>query len=332
MTSNFLLVTTVKNEGPNILEWVAYHRTIGFDRIHVYQNDSDDETQKTLRTLDKIGAIKYFRNECPKQQWQNKAYRRTSFHEDYAATKWCMALDGDEFLNIKIGNGQLSELVSALGHADEIRLNWRNFGCGGNIDLSPDLITERFMLGDPSTSIQHNRMGFKTLFKAQCFKRPGIHSPKVPQKEELLRVNGSGVNCTYLAMTSWRSVDPMSRSIAQINHYPIRDVASFVLKTRRGSASHTNRKVEQAYWDKFNHNVEQDITIQRHLPAIQKEMDRLNSLSKGRLFMLRARSLELWQEKLNQILTTEDGKALKQSLLQTVNPANAGRPAAEQPA
>ena len=49
-----LLVATVKNEGPNILEWVAHHRLCGFDRIQIYQNDSTDTTVQTLRTLDRL--------------------------------------------------------------------------------------------------------------------------------------------------------------------------------------------------------------------------------------------------------------------------------------
>ncbi|MGO4916449.1 glycosyltransferase family 2 protein [Pseudogemmobacter sp. W21_MBD1_M6] len=46
-----LLVATVKNEGPNILEWVSHHLLAGFDDIVVYQNDSIDGTDDTLRLL-----------------------------------------------------------------------------------------------------------------------------------------------------------------------------------------------------------------------------------------------------------------------------------------
>lgn len=68
-----LLVTTVKNEGPNILEWVAHHLLAGFDHIQIYQNDSEDSTQKHLRTLAKAGVIEYFPNPSRRGQWQNKA-------------------------------------------------------------------------------------------------------------------------------------------------------------------------------------------------------------------------------------------------------------------
>ena len=47
----FTLVTTVRNEGPYLWEWVAYHRMIGFHDIIVFQNDSNDGTDQILRLL-----------------------------------------------------------------------------------------------------------------------------------------------------------------------------------------------------------------------------------------------------------------------------------------
>jgi hypothetical protein len=57
-----LLITTVKDEGPSILEWIAHHKRIGFDDINVYQNDSTDMMLRTLATLDQMGVIRYFDN------------------------------------------------------------------------------------------------------------------------------------------------------------------------------------------------------------------------------------------------------------------------------
>ena len=56
---SYTLVATAKNEGPYLLEWVAYHRMIGFDNILIFQNDSDDYTHETLRILDSLGVVQY---------------------------------------------------------------------------------------------------------------------------------------------------------------------------------------------------------------------------------------------------------------------------------
>ncbi|HSF91360.1 MAG TPA: glycosyltransferase family 2 protein, partial [Paracoccaceae bacterium] len=56
----------MKNEGPFIPEWVAYHRAIGFTDIIICSNDSTDGTTELLDALDAGGYIKHFKNEVPK--------------------------------------------------------------------------------------------------------------------------------------------------------------------------------------------------------------------------------------------------------------------------
>ena len=51
------IVTTMKNEGPFILEWVAYHRSIGIRDFLVYTNDCDDGTDHLLDALVAKGFI-----------------------------------------------------------------------------------------------------------------------------------------------------------------------------------------------------------------------------------------------------------------------------------
>ncbi|MFN7604764.1 MAG: glycosyltransferase family 2 protein, partial [Hyphomonadaceae bacterium] len=38
-----------KNEGPYLLEWVAYYRSLGFSKIVVYENNSTDRSAVILR-------------------------------------------------------------------------------------------------------------------------------------------------------------------------------------------------------------------------------------------------------------------------------------------
>ncbi len=53
------IVTTMKNEGPFILEWIAYHRAIGFDDILVYTNDCTDGTDTMLDLLQTKGIVQH---------------------------------------------------------------------------------------------------------------------------------------------------------------------------------------------------------------------------------------------------------------------------------
>ena len=95
-SSKTLLVTTVKDEGPNILEWVAHHRVCGFDTIFVYQNGSTDLTVRALRTLDSISAIRFFNNSSFASP-QIRAYARAAKESEFEEADYCLALDDDEF-------------------------------------------------------------------------------------------------------------------------------------------------------------------------------------------------------------------------------------------
>lgn len=312
-----LLVATVKNEGPNILEWVAHHLCIGFTKIQIYQNDSDDETQKHLRTLERVGAIEYFRNHSHKQNWQNKAYRRASETESYRNADWCMTLDGDEFLHIKTGNGRVADLIAAAGSADQLRVNWRMFGHGGHNDLSDVLVTERFTMAEHEDAIATQERGFKSIFRTDAFKRPGIHKSKVPLKDEIRIVDGSGNPVPPEKVETWRSADPDKRKLAQINHYAVRDASSFLLKSVRGSSSHPDRSVELKYWRINNHNDQEDLSLFEQRDRIWNKMKELDKASQGRLFFLRENSLALWRKKRDELLETDYGRELFRQLTGT---------------
>ena len=53
------IVTTMKDEGPFILEWLAYHRAIGFDDFLVYTNECSDGTDTLLELLQSKGIVQH---------------------------------------------------------------------------------------------------------------------------------------------------------------------------------------------------------------------------------------------------------------------------------
>ncbi len=309
-----LLVASIKDEGPNLLEWVAYHRVIGFDQILIYQNDSDDCTQDILCTLQDIGAIRWFDNPCHKRQWQNRAYRRASFSQEFSEADWCMALDGDEFLNVKVGMRKVQDLIQICSDPDEILVNWRIFGSGGHNTLSADPVIGRYLLTDDAKKVERGLYGFKSLFKTDAYKRPGIHKAKACQVAEPRRCNGSGIPLEDVTMAQWRSKDPGHRKYAQVNHYPLRDLSSFLLKSIRGSASHPDRDVSQKYWRQFNYSDALDDSILPLLLPTLKEMKRLDDASGGVLRQLQQKSLGLWSKKLERLLETPEGADLRRDL------------------
>ena len=50
------LIATAKDEGHNILEWLAHHRLAGFTEFILFQNDSTDGTAEMLELLAELGV------------------------------------------------------------------------------------------------------------------------------------------------------------------------------------------------------------------------------------------------------------------------------------
>ncbi len=55
-------VTCVKNEGPFLLEWIAFNRLIGVTDHLFYSNDCDDGTDRLLDALAARGILRHLPN------------------------------------------------------------------------------------------------------------------------------------------------------------------------------------------------------------------------------------------------------------------------------
>lgn len=288
-----VLVATAKNEAPYLLEWVAHHLELGFDDIILYQNDSDDLTHETMTLLQEMGIVTYSDNRAAPGRHQIRAYLRASRLPAYKAADWAMALDLDEFLVIKTGDGRLADLVAAVPEADVIRVNWRIFGSAHHRQPSDDLVTDRFRLTGHGVDADRFQP-YKTLFRPAPFLRPGVHRPPALEgvDESTLRVvNGSGLALPDFRELNFNCTDPAGARLAQINHYMVRDLASFMLKIARGSAHQSNRAIGRRYWTARNQNLIRDDSMAPWLPRLHARMESLNRKSGGQLMELRRRAI-----------------------------------------
>lgn len=300
----YTLVATAKNEGPYLLEWVAYHRMIGFENIIIFQNDSDDLTDKTLKTMRDLGLIQYRCNNAAPGRHQVRAYRRASRMTEFRNAQWVLALDLDEFLNIHVGDGHLDDLFANLPETDVVLLNWRYFGNDGRKTIRDELMVNNFLGTEDDNRIANRLTPFKAMFRPSHFDRCGVHQPAGPRVgEDTIRTcNGSGLTEDEFPRLNFRAIDPERRKLAQINHYITRDAASFVLKSHRGSAHQADRGIDKLYWKKRNFNEGQDDALAQRAPAIAAEMARLDELSQGQLGRLRLQSLDLHRTRFENLV------------------------------
>lgn len=308
------LVATAKDEGPFLLEWVAFHRLIGFDPIIVYQNDSTDGTAAILQELDRLGVITYFDNPAKRGRHQIRAYTRATELDAYRAADWAMAIDLDEFLCVKTGKGRVQDLIVAVPDVDRILVNWRLFGAGGFASLSDRLVIERFVRCDPVSDVANGLIAYKTLFRPSLFGRPGVHKvhPKPELSEPVRTANGSGLLDDGFELKNHRSTDPDMLKLAQVNHYVLRDVSSYLIKATRGSAHQPDRDLREAFWDRRQKrsNLASDMTLHHRSAQVVQEMKALDALSKGRLKRMRTRALSHYRKRLDLLLEDDANRAL----------------------
>lgn len=280
------IVTTMKNEGPFILEWLAYHRAIGFDDIIVYTNDCTDGTDTMLQMLERKGYVQHrenpFRDSGLKPQ--HAALQASEDEPVIRNAAWVTCIDVDEFVNIKVGDGTLDALFNAVPDANMIAMTWRLFGNGDVHEYEDRPITEQFLRSAPEFARKpHQAWGFKTLFQnIGLFKKLGVHRPKGlnPQLwEEINWVNGSGQPLPReMYRNGWRSTtDTYGYDLVQLNHYAVRSAESFLVKRDRGRVNHVDRDQGLAYWFRMNNNAEDELSIQPRLAMMKDELARLMS-------------------------------------------------------
>lgn len=313
-----LLVATVTNEGPNILEWVAHHRLCGFDHIQIFQHDSTDTTLQTLRMLDRIGAIEFHNTGAH----QMRAYRRASRSDAFRDSAWCMALDCEEFLNVKTGDRSVHALVGACPEdTTTILVPWRMFGSNGQQDFAGELVTERFTRSEPGSAIRTTLTPVKSIFRTDAFQRPGIYLPRDPSRTDLLTCNASGLTEDAFERKNWRATDPGERKFAQINRY-LRDLPSFLLK--QGNPDTLNHDESMKHWTQHDRNEEEDASLAKHAFDVWAEMKRLDAETGGKLLALRSRGLRQWRLALDKVMEDDRMVALRDSIVCDQTASNAG--------
>ncbi len=283
-TGRTLIVTCMKNEGPFILEWLAYHRMIGVDDFLVYTNDCDDGTDALLDALQACGIVQ--RRDNPFRETGGKPQQSALLAADDEAlvqnAGWIISMDVDEFINVHVGGGRLPDLYDAVGEAGLISLTWRLFG-NCDVDAFEDRpIVEQFTRCAPHLIRRpHQAWGFKTLFRNQgLFKGIGVHRPRGYLGGTPLWVNGSGQPMpARFYKEGWRSgVDSYGYDLVTLNHYAVRSVESFLVKRDRGRVNHVSRDQGEAYWFRMNNNDESDLSIQRHAFALEQGINDLKAL------------------------------------------------------
>lgn len=275
-----LALTAMRNEGPFILEWVAWQKMLGFENILIMHNDCTDHSPQLLRLLDRVGIVSAKRHEPRRgHSPQAEAYRIARRNRLVKQAEWMFTCDVDEFLVIHKGDGTIGAL---LDNGDvpfaAMAINWRLFGSAGHRKWQDTLVHRRYTYA--------SEPGFRRNSVIKSFVRhPRLYDRLNSHCTSSWRGMGPwGKGGNYWAFSDGRRFDkfhpnkhPLNavpddcklHRIAEVHHYAIRSHEEFKFKKGRPAAS----DFADRYTDTFHRTFDRNEVENQNALAYRKRFD-----------------------------------------------------------
>ncbi|WP_103258578.1 glycosyltransferase family 2 protein [Tabrizicola aquatica] len=288
-----VLISAQKDEGPFLLEWLAYHRVIGFERIIVASNDCTDGSDALLDALHAAGEVVHLTNRVgPDEIPQKKAAATILASGAVPPGAWTMWLDLDEYLLPPDTTGRLPALLAELGDQEALSIAWRFCGDSGNATWPGRQIWPSF----PRAARRWRRKPpqVKTLFRfgdwieAFDIHRPILRAGVGPDDFRWIGSDRQPVPAEFYhrdrrnPYNRLASVQNLYR-LGQVLHFSIRTPDMFQRKRARGDgyfdAANQHAVVRDAqFYAKKNQNQAEERSAFPLIPDITAEMRRLAAL------------------------------------------------------
>ncbi len=267
-----------KNEGPYLLEWLAYHRSVGVEHFYIADDSSTDGSSDLLKHLDELGIITYI----PFRTQNNAGPQLPAYNhivQQYGAQATLLAfIDGDEFFVSEDPAQSLPEVFDSIfaldPQAGAVAVNWASYGSSGHRHYEPGLVTKRFTKRAPKEFPPN--VHYKSVIRPQAYLAarnphhmalvPGFHYIDVRGCPLTLQRKGLASTC------SWDRV--------RINHYAVKSFDEFLCKQRRGRATLRAAEAQRkgTYFKGRDRNDQEDGLHRHLLEATEAELANLKSL------------------------------------------------------
>jgi hypothetical protein len=276
---NAVGITCIRNEGPWLLDWIAHHQAAGFDHFLIASHDCTDGTDALLEALAASGLVTHvpFEPEGDASvQWQ--AMKLLSKHQRYKNADLALFFDVDEYLVLED-----ITLETLMHEADAVPLRWHLFGHSGLEAWTDTPVTTRFTHAAPDGINLPLAHFFKTLHRPSAFRELGIHRPKHRKDTQNMWLSASGSPLPSAFATQQSRINlygvPHHGERAWLNHYSVRSIEEFVLKSARGLPNHMEKPIATGYWAERNFNAAHDSRITPMLKASTQARSNLSALN-----------------------------------------------------
>jgi hypothetical protein len=244
------ICTVVRNEGRYLLEWIAYHHTIGIRDIFIYDNESSDHTPQLLSELQKKGYLHYMRWATPPDRSPQLSAFEHYIKANQSECNFVALIDLDEFIVLPEDCRNINEYFFDQNlfrrEIGAIAVNQRVFGSSGEINYRPEYVIERFHMTADADYAEN------CWFKS--FSRPslvsGVPNPHYVRLKAGLYVTAIGQELDEDSIATGK-VSAICDGL-RINHYIIKSLEEFRAKQQRGGGAGATAEVRsRRYTDGF---------------------------------------------------------------------------------
>lgn len=116
----------VQQEAPYVAEWIVYHRLIGVDHFYIYDNNSTDDLESTLKPFIDLGwvTLQSLHSLSPGENVVREVADLCN-KEPKSLSKWLAMFEVDEFI-VLVGGGEMTTRI-----LPQLLKKYENRGCAG---------------------------------------------------------------------------------------------------------------------------------------------------------------------------------------------------------
>ena len=263
---NLSIVAIAKNEGEYIEEWLAYYKSIGVNRVYLYENNGTDNMKEKIQPFLDSGFVIY--HNFPGNAMQLPAYNHAI--KNYGnRTKFMAMVDCDEFLMPTKNPFDLvstvNEIFALTEHAGGIGVNWCVYGSSGKMKKEPGLLMERFKMRAKDSS--WNNKLIKTIVD------PRLVKTFVSPHFAIYKLGAWCIDTKGQRVRTWY-INDVDYTAIRCNHFFCKSVEEFKNKQARGLADRVGVSYDMTKFNKYNVNDLEDNAMDRYIDGVWRIIQR----------------------------------------------------------
>lgn len=247
-----LLCAIAKCENKYIMEWIAWHLRLGFDKIVIYDNNDigGEKISDTVGDLQNVEILNWRGKKSHSCEVQVRAYN--DCYKKHPNWDWIMFLDIDEFLEFKNGIG-IHEYLSDnewIKNASAIKFHWKCYSDNGFLYGQSGKVTEIYTQLCTNSCVNTYT---KTLYRGgmENFKIINVHYSSMIHN--IYYQNGKGCIHSYKTKD-----DNINYDCGWIRHYITKSLEEFIYnKFARRNPGTSKHRLNMDFYFRHNERTEE---------------------------------------------------------------------------